>query len=193
MPDPLAALLAYSGHELRTPLTSLTLATQMCADGSLGPLTPALAETLAGAAADCSRLRQLIDLLADPVLAGDDARLVRTPIAAQAALAEAVGQVRELAVERGVAIAPPEVRADLRWTADPDRTRRALEQGLVHALHGAHRGSGLTLVIAGGGIEIGWQPAADAPARSMPLWLCERLMGAMGMRVESGVGRVVVG
>lgn len=192
MPDPLAALLAYSGHELRTPLTSLTLATQMCADGTLGPLTSAQAETLAGAVADCSRLRHLIDLLADPVLAGDHGRLARTPIDAPAVLAAAVAMVQELAAERGVRLVdapqppPPSIHAD------PVRLARAIEQTIAHALLGARRGSAVAAQAAVAGFAIAWQPEADASLRTMPLWIAERLVTAMGGRVEAAADRIAI-
>ena len=194
--DPLADLLAYSGHELRTPLTSLTLAVEMCADGSLGPLTPVLAETLGGALADCARLRRLIDALTDPVLAGDHARVARMEFDLRTALASAITATRDLATERGVGVVCPTPVSPATWQGDPERVARLLAHGLGHALTCAQRGSelGLTTATAHGQarIAITWRPAGDAPGRTMELWLSQRLAAALGGSVASSSGRLDV-
>lgn len=194
--DPLADLLAYSGHELRTPLTSLTLALEMCADGTLGPLTPVLAETLGGAVADCARMRRLIDALTDPVLAGDHARVARMGFDLGTALASAISATRDLATERGVGVTCPAPVTPATWQGDPERVARLLAHGLSHALTCAQRGSELGLATASAHgrahITITWQPAGDAPGRTMELWLGERLAAALGGSVESSTGRLDV-
>ncbi len=192
-PDPLIALFAYSGHELRTPLTSLALAVEMCADGSLGPLTSAQRETLAGAVTDCARLCRLIEALTDPVLVGDSARVTRGAVDLGKVLSAAIDAAQSLASERGVIITASQVPTSLaNVVGDAERLTRVIVHGLNHALAGARRASLLTAAATGDGIAITWQAAADAAPRTMELWLCERLLGALGGTVDSSDGRLMI-
>ena len=194
--DPLADLLAYSGHELRTPLTSLTLAVEMCADGMLGPLSPLQAETLAGAAADCARLRRLIDALTDPVLAGDLARVERVAVDVGAALGTAIAVTNDLAVEREVTVAPQAQTAAPTWRGDADRTARLLAHGLGHALARAQRASTVTVAVTDSGgqatVVLAWQSPPGAAQGMMELWLCERLATALGGAVIASADRLEI-
>jgi NtrC-family two-component system sensor histidine kinase KinB len=195
--DPLADLLAFAGHELRTPLTSLRLATQMCAEGTLGPLATVQAEVLAGALADCDRLGHLLDHFLDPVLAGDLARLAVRACSAADLAAAAAAEARGAAVERGIGIVCTH-QADLPpLRTDPDRLRRALVQLLAHAAAGEPVAGELALAVTASGaatvFTITGTGGATATRATMPLWIGRRLIEALGGECVVGEGiRVAV-
>jgi NtrC-family two-component system sensor histidine kinase KinB len=56
-------LVATVAHEFRTPLTSLRMAIHLCAEGSVGPLTPKQGDLLFAAREDCERLQSMVDEL----------------------------------------------------------------------------------------------------------------------------------
>lgn len=58
-------LLHHISHELKTPLTALQEGTALLQDKLIGPLTPGQQEVLAILAANCQRLRRLIENLLD--------------------------------------------------------------------------------------------------------------------------------
>jgi len=188
--DPLADLLAYSGHELRTPLTSLSLAIEMCADGTLGPLEAVQRETLAGALEDCGRLRQLIDELTDPVLAGDHTRLATIPIDLATAVAAAIATAIASAGARLITLLADAASVEL--TTDPARLTRAIARGLDHAITCAARGSMVTIANQDRALTITWKPDASAPATTMASWLCARLVEALGGSCRSAADRLVL-
>jgi signal transduction histidine kinase len=128
-------LVATVAHEFRTPLTSLRMAIHLCAEGTVGPLTPKQADLLFAARDDCERLQGIVDDLLDlsRIQAGR-IELFKRPVSSgsliERALDEHRADAREAQLEIGVG-APTIERTVL---ADPDRINLVLGNLLTNAI-----------------------------------------------------------
>ena len=115
-------LVATVAHEFRTPLTSLRMATHLCLEQVVGPLTEKQADLLHAAREDCERLQSMVDDLLDlsRIEAG---RITMHPqsITVSALVEAVVEEHRTAAEERGVHLHMAVPTEDGDVLADPER------------------------------------------------------------------------
>lgn len=186
MPD-LPDVLAWVAHELRGRLSAIDLALRLVIDERDEAERRELHAT---ALAEATRLRTLIDGLADPALA-DPARVravaFRTATAVDAALAEVAGAAGERRLRLVSTVADGDRRGDA------ERLARLLAHALAHAVRTARAGATLTLADAGTGFTLTWDADPAAPVETARSWLAGRYAEALGMGCTVGSGRIAIG
>jgi signal transduction histidine kinase len=115
-------LVATVAHEFRTPLTSLRMATHLCLEQIVGPLTEKQMDLLSAAREDCERLQEMVDDLLDlSRIEAGRMTMHPQPIAVVALVEDAVEEHRTAAEERGVHLHTAVPMADGEVLADPER------------------------------------------------------------------------
>jgi signal transduction histidine kinase len=128
-------MVATVAHEFRTPLTSLRMAIHLCAEGTVGPLTPKQADLLFAARDDCERLQEIVDDLLDlsRIQAGK-IELYRRSVSPSSLLSQAVDEHRAQAEEKRITLELDPLTIDRPVLADPDRVQLVLSNLVGNAL-----------------------------------------------------------
>jgi two-component system, NtrC family, sensor histidine kinase KinB len=157
-------LVATVAHEFRTPLTSLRMAIHLCAEGTVGPLTPKQGDLLAAAREDCERLQSIVDDLLDlsRIQAGRIELHVR-PVSSESLIAHALDEHRQLAREKQVDLAGGAPTIDRPVSADPDRVQLVLGNLIQNALRHTPAGGRVSLRAAPDDGQVRFEVADTGP------------------------------
>jgi two-component system, NtrC family, sensor histidine kinase KinB len=139
-------MVATVAHEFRTPLTSLRMAIHLCAEGTVGPLTPKQADLLYAAREDCERLQGIVDDLLDlsRIQAGK-IELHRRAVSSGSLLAQVVDDHASQAEEKKVSLEESALTIDRPVLADPDRIQLVLSNLVENALRHTPAGGRIEL------------------------------------------------
>jgi signal transduction histidine kinase len=139
-------MVATVAHEFRTPLTSLRMAIHLCAEGTVGPLTPKQADLMFAAREDCERLQGIVDDLLDlsRIQAGK-IELHRRSVSSGSLLAQVVDDHAAQAEEKQVTLEQSALTIDRPVLADPDRIQLVLSNLVENALRHTPSGGRIEL------------------------------------------------
>ncbi len=157
-------LVATVAHEFRTPLTSLRMAIHLCAEETVGPLTPKQADLLFAARGDCERLQEMVDDLLDlSRIQSGGMELARRRLSlgpfVEELVKERAGRAEEQGVELVAVIAPglDDVHAD------PERLQLVFENLLANALRHTPSGGRIEVRALPGDGEVRVEVADTGP------------------------------
>jgi NtrC-family two-component system sensor histidine kinase KinB len=128
-------LVATVAHEFRTPLTSLRMAIHLCAEETVGPVTPKQADLLFSAREDCERLKGIVDDLLDlsRIQSGSlELELKDAPI--DAVIADAIAAHQSAAEQRGIRLVCQAEPFPETIRVDPNRLALVLSNLISNAI-----------------------------------------------------------
>jgi two-component system, NtrC family, sensor histidine kinase KinB len=128
-------LVATVAHEFRTPLTSLRMATHLCLEQTVGPLTEKQADLLYAAREDCERLQTMVDDLLDlSRIEAGRITMQPQPISVAALVDATIAEHQAVAAERGVVLRAigPTIAGEV--MVDPERFPIVLNNLITNAL-----------------------------------------------------------
>jgi signal transduction histidine kinase len=135
-------LVATVAHEFRTPLTSLRMAIHLCAEGTVGPLTPKQGDLLFAAREDCERLQGIVDdLLNLSRIESGRIDLHKRRVSPDALVTLAIDVHSQAAEDRHVGLRAEVLPGLPEVFADPDRLQLVFTNLLSNAIRYSPEGS----------------------------------------------------
>jgi signal transduction histidine kinase len=211
-------LVATVAHEFRTPLTSLRMAIHLCAEETVGTLTPKQGDLLAAAREDCERLQSIVDDLLDlsRIQAGR-IELALRPVSSEALITQAVEDGKTVATARQIALERNPLTIDRPTFADPERIALVFNNLIGNALRHTAKGGrvelraaphdgGVRFEVADTGTGIAAEhiprlferfsriPGSAPGGAGLGLYICKEIVaahgGTIGVETEPGRGSI---
>ncbi len=155
--------LSALSNELRNPMTTVLGYLRLLKDNSLGPLTPAQAESLSVALQNGIRLRDLLNKLLDLAQSKQGKlNLIKTPSALNYLVGNAIENVRLEAEKKGLQIQRFQPPGPIEILLDPEQMERVLTNLLENAVRFSPEK---------GDLEIGWGIQNDKEGMAAFFWV----------------------